>query len=313
MFLSMQESAPFVTSVHRDSPGETELFQLFSLMMQNINVGKQLETLEKTGSVMIDALLDDEHLRRLDSALGKDWQSSTKSGHEFMQTELLGKHTEFAKLATHPIIMQIMKRVVSPSAKISSLHATKIDSDFVRKELEETTWFVDYPYNSLEFPGTDDGQMSLTAMWFLDELHAGNCTWAWTPPPPTSACHNLPHLSSSEEIATITKGAKTLQGRSGAVWLYLGPNWKSNNVDAASFWKDYDAVQRYASGQKTFRAVTDDVVGKPSPEQKPELCHRFLQATYVREFVVPQDKHQAPTPMSDLSESEQKELLKLLP
>merc|ERR1719456_429721 len=69
-FLSMRESAPFVTLQKCESgPSETELFQLFSLMMQNINVGQQLETLEKTGSVMLEALLDEEEVDRLTKAL----------------------------------------------------------------------------------------------------------------------------------------------------------------------------------------------------------------------------------------------------
>merc|ERR1719159_1703653 len=75
-FLSMRESAPFVTL--QSECAETELFQLFSLMMQNINVGQQLETLEKTGSVMIDALLDDETVQKVCDALAqfKDQQTS---------------------------------------------------------------------------------------------------------------------------------------------------------------------------------------------------------------------------------------------
>merc|ERR1719393_69469 len=70
-FLSMRESAPFVTLQEcATGPGETELFQLFSLMMQNINVGQQLETLEKTGSVMIE-LLDAEQVQKVCDALAQ--------------------------------------------------------------------------------------------------------------------------------------------------------------------------------------------------------------------------------------------------
>jgi len=315
-FLSMRETAPFVTL--QSECAETELFQLFSLMMQNINVGQQLETLEKTGSVMIDALLDDEQVKKVCDALAQFKDQQGMSGHEVTVTELLGKHTAFAELATHPIIMQIMKRVISPSAKISSLESCQTDADFVRKELEETTWSVVHPYKSLEFPGAVDGQMSLTAMWFLDELHEGNCTWAWVSPPKTSTGPGLPALSSPEEVAGAVKSAKPLLGRRGAVWLYLGPMWMSNNVGAASFWKEYDALTRYKhlSGQKpagSFRTVTNEVAGKAPMDSKPELCPTLLQATYVREYVVPQDISKAPTPMSDLSETAQKELLRLLP
>merc|ERR1719420_2662543 len=309
-FLSMRETAPYVRLT--SECGETELFQLFSLMMQNINVGQQLETLEKTGSVMIDALLDDEQVQKISDALAqfKD-QPSSANGHEVTVTELLGKHTAFAELATHPIIMQIMKRTISPSAKISSLESCQTDADIVRKELEETTWSVVHPYKSLEFPGVVDRKMSLTAMWFIDELHEGNSTWAWVPPPNAAGSPALPALSSPEEVAETVKSSKPLHGRRGAVWLYLGPMWISNNVGAADFWKKYDALTRYKhlSGQKpagSFKAVADDTQASAS---KPELCASLLQATYVREYVVPQDISKAPTPMSDLSETAQRELL----
>merc|ERR1719420_902656 len=241
-----------------------ELFQLFSLMMQNINVGQQLETLEKTGSVMIDALLDDEQVQKISDALAqfKD-QPSSANGHEVTVTELLGKHTAFAELATHPIIMQIMNRTISPSAKLSSLESCQTDADFVRKELEETTWNVVHPYKSLEFPGAVDGRMSLTAMWFLDELHEGNCTWAWVSPPKTAYGPGLPALSSPEEVAGAVTKAKKLLGRRGAVWLYLGPMWTSNNVGAASFWKEYDSYKRYTHSKgQSFRSVTNEVATK---------------------------------------------------
>lgn len=317
-FLSMRECAPFVTLAGGEAgPGETELFQLFSLMMQNINVGQQLETLEKHGSVMIDALLDDEQVQKVCDALVqcKEQQTASRTAHEQTVTELLGKHTAFAELATHPIIMQIMRRVISPSAKLSSLESCQTDADIVRKELEETTWSVVHPYKSLEFPGAVDGKMSLTAMWFIDELHEGNSTWAWVKPPIASGSPALPALSSPEEVAATVKSATHLRGRRGAVWLYLGPMWISNNVGAASFWKEYDALTRYKhlSGQKpagSFRALSDDTQASAS---KPELCASLLQATYIREYVVPQDMSKAPTPMSDLSETAQKELLRLLP
>merc|ERR1712224_1146323 len=199
-----------------------ELFQLFSLMMQNINVGQQLETLEKTGSMMIDALLDDEQVKKVCDALAQFKDQQGMSGHEVTVTELLGKHTAFAELATHPIIMQIMKRVISPSAKLSSLESCQTNADHVRKELEETTWDVVHPYKSLEFPGAVDGKMSLTAMWFIDELHEGNSTWAWVKPPIASGSPALPALSSPEEVAATVKSATHLRGRRGAVWLYLG-------------------------------------------------------------------------------------------
>merc|ERR550514_453926 len=101
---------------------------------------------------MIDALLDDEQLAKISEALAQHQDSAKSAGHHTVVTELLGKHTAFAELATHPIIMQIMRRTISPSAKLSSIESSQTDADFVRKELEETTWSVVHPYKSLEFP-----------------------------------------------------------------------------------------------------------------------------------------------------------------
>merc|ERR1712134_48666 len=98
----------------------------------------------------------------------------------------------------------------------------------------------------------------------------------------------------------------------------LGPYVDVEQCWCSLFWKEYDALTRYKhlSGQKpagSFRTVTNEVAGKAPMDSKPELCPTLLQATYVREYVVPQDISKAPTPMSDLSETAQKELLRLLP
>merc|ERR1712137_93032 len=53
-YLCMSDREPFMRLT--SSPEE---FQLFSLMMYGINVGKQLEDLERDGSVMVESLLDD--------------------------------------------------------------------------------------------------------------------------------------------------------------------------------------------------------------------------------------------------------------
>jgi len=89
----------------------------------------------------------------------------------------------------------------------------------------------------------------------------------------------------------VVRNARPLRARGGGVWLYTGAVWMSNNVGAASFWKDYDAQTRYKhlSGQKaqeppSFRALTDAQKTAPLRE---ELCPTVVQATYVREFVAP--------------------------
>ena len=70
-------------------------------------------------------------------------------------------------------------------------------------------------------------------------------------------------------------------GTKGSAWFYLGPVWMSNNVGAASFWRDYDAQTRYKhlSGQKevgeSFRALTNTQRSLPPKE---ELCPTLVQA-----------------------------------
>ncbi|CAL1133384.1 unnamed protein product [Cladocopium goreaui] len=50
-YLSVSDRAPFVTLAA--APGETEAFQLFSLMMYGVNVGQQLEMLDRPGMAWV--------------------------------------------------------------------------------------------------------------------------------------------------------------------------------------------------------------------------------------------------------------------
>merc|ERR1719162_58776 len=176
--------------------------------------------------------------------------------------------------------MQLVRRMVSPVLKLSDVESCRTDADFVRKELEATTWHVVHPYSSVEFPGAVDARLSFTVNWFLNDLDATNSTWAWVRPPLADGAHlpKLPQLSSPEEVEAIITDAKPLLGRRGSAWLYCGPVWMSNNVGAASFWKDYDAQTRYKhlSGQKdqSFRALTDaqkTSLAQPKEEMNPTL------------------------------------------
>jgi len=290
-YLSILDRPPFV--VLADTAGDTEVFQLFSLMMDGINVGNQLEMLERTGMVTISDLLAEDQLAELRAAVAECGGAGPADGsktkvHEFRAANLAGSGAGFAGLATHPLVMQLARRVVSPKLKVSDVESCRTDADFVRKELEETTWSVVHPYSSVEYPGLADPRASLTAMWFLDTLDEANSTWAWAQAPLADGMHlpRLPHLSSLEEIEAVASTARPLSARSGSVWLYLGPVWLSNSVGAASFWKDHDAQTRYKhlSGQKeqTFRALAD---AQRSAPQREELCPTVVQATYVREYV----------------------------
>jgi len=312
-YLSVIDREPFITvSVECD---ETCVFQLFSLMMFGVNVGKQLELLEKHGHVSIGGLLDSEQLEELKSGTGSGPMSKTE--HEKILTGLVGQGPGFAQLATHPLVLQIVRRAISPACKLSSVLSCRTDADYVRKELEQTDWRVIHPYSAVEFPGIVDERISFTATWFLDDLDSDNSTWAWLRPPTTDGTHSpqLPQLSSREEIETIIKSAKPLHASSGSVWLYVGPMWLSNNIGAASFWKDYDAQTRYKhfSGQKpqdgSFRALADST-GAAIPKES--LCPTLIQATYVREYVGLFDPVPPPDVLAAYGENEREELRQLL-
>ncbi|CAE8628356.1 unnamed protein product, partial [Polarella glacialis] len=147
---------------------------------------------------------------------------------------------------------------------------------------------VVYPYSGAEFPGVVDPRINFTVLWFLDPLDAANSTWAYAKAPLAAGqcLPQLPHLSSPEELEAVARTARPLMANPGSAWLTVGPWWMSNNVGAASFWKDYDAQTRYKhlSGQKeqSFRALTD---AQRAAQTTDEFCPTVIQATYVREHV----------------------------
>lgn len=294
MYLSVLDRAPFIGL--SPTSGSTETFQLFSLMMFGVNVGKQLEQLERYGYVMIDSLLDTETSNNLLNTAAMSSRAGEVPSHEVRIASVVtfgASPTCFTDLATHPLIMQLVKRATSPKAKLSSMEVCQTNAEFVRKELETTTWHVVHPYSRAEFPGVMDAKINLTVTWFLDDLNTENSTWAWVKPPLADGAHlpRLPQLSSPEELEAIVRDSKPLIASRGSAWLYMGPMWMSNNAGAASFWKDYDAQTRYKhlSGQKeqSFRALTDAQRVAP---QKDELCPTLVQATYIREYATPSEE-----------------------
>ncbi|CAE7702296.1 unnamed protein product [Symbiodinium sp. CCMP2456] len=247
-------------------------------------------TQDAHGCVMIDHLLDGDQLGSLrDVVVEESARLDLARCHEVRLGDLAAKSPAFAELATHPLVMQLARRLLSPALLLSDMQSCRTDVDYVRKELEETTWHVVHPYSSAEFPGVVDPRINVTVTWFLDQLDTENSTWAFVKAPLGDGGHlpQLPHLSSQEELQAVARGAQPLLAKPGAAWLCIGPYWMSNNVGAASFWKDYDAQTRYKhlSGQKeqSFRALTD---AQRAAQPREELCPTVLQATYVREHVV---------------------------
>eukprot|EP00933_Yihiella_yeosuensis_P057820 TRINITY_DN5790_c0_g1_i1.p1 TRINITY_DN5790_c0_g1~~TRINITY_DN5790_c0_g1_i1.p1 ORF type:complete len:419 (+),score=78.78 TRINITY_DN5790_c0_g1_i1:80-1336(+) len=305
-YLGVSDREPFVRLA--PSPGETEAFQLLSMIMNGVNVGKQLEVLDRTGTVMINDLLDRDQLVDLRNSVAEAQHASgiTACHHETRVPGLESRSVGFAQLATHPLVMQLARRMLSPSLKLSSMEGCCVDADHVRKELEVTTWQVVHPYSGAEFPGVVDPRLNFTVTWFLDALDQGNSTWAYAKAPLAdgSCLPQVPHLSSPEEVEAVARSATPLLATPGTVWLSIGPFWMSSNVGAASFWKDYDAQSRYKhmSGQKeqSFRALSDEQRSAPPRE---ELCPTIIQANYLREFVAVQSQAPSLEALSGLGES----------
>jgi len=290
-YLSMSDREPFVTLA--STPGETEDFQLFSLMMFGVNVGNQLDTIERKGMTTVENLLAEDTIKELHENLDKASSMQPANGNATHEKRVSGlASTEgFNNLASHPLVLQLARRLISSSVQLSDVESCRTDADHVRKELELTSWHVVHPYSAVEYPGIVDPRVSFTATWFLDDLDSINSTWAWAKAPLMDGSHSpqLPQLSSPEEITAVVRQATPLVATRGSAWLYLGPVWMSNNVGAASFWKDYDAQTRYKhlSGQKeqgSFRAIADAQRNAPAKE---ELCPTVVQATYIREYVAP--------------------------
>jgi len=315
-YLSVLDQAPFLALA--DAPGETEMFQLFSLMMFGVNVGKQLDVLEKTGAVQMDGLLDEEQLTAVRDAVAVCGGNDAPGVHEVRCTALSARSKIFAELAAHPLVVQLSLRSLSPSLRLSDMESCCTNADHVRKELEVTTWHTIHPYSFVEYPGAVDARVSITATWFVDTFDETNSTWAFAKAPLRDGAHMpmLPHLCSPDEVQAVVKSAQPLTAPAGSVWLYVGPVWMTNNMGAASFWKDFDAQARYKhlSGQKeqtSFRALTDTTRAQ-APTQ--ELCPTLLQATYVREYVLPRNPEASQIPpdlLDALPESQRRDLERL--
>eukprot|EP00930_Biecheleria_cincta_P017969 TRINITY_DN14137_c0_g2_i1.p1 TRINITY_DN14137_c0_g2~~TRINITY_DN14137_c0_g2_i1.p1 ORF type:complete len:431 (-),score=59.62 TRINITY_DN14137_c0_g2_i1:199-1461(-) len=296
-YLSVSDRAPFVGLASQ--AGDTEVFQLFSLMMYGVNVGQQLDMIDRTGCIQINDLLSSDDLQSLREGVAEANGFALGGGHETRVHGLAGCTQSLADLATHPLVMQIARRLLSPAMQLASMESCRTDVDHVRKELEVTTWNVVYPYSRAMFPGVVDPRANFTVTWFLDQLDAENSTWAFVKAPLSdgTCTPQLPHLSSPGEVEAVTSTAQHLLAQTGSAWLCIGPYWMSNNVGAASFWKDYDAQTRYKhlSGQKdagqSFRALTD---AQRSAPLKDEMCPTVIQATYLRENTTLRDL--APSP-----------------
>merc|ERR1739845_130732 len=106
--------------------------------MCGVNVGKQLELLERNGHVIVDNLVDDEQLSDVRNSVGEIASSDGPCiGHEKRIAGLASRSASCAQLATHPLVLQLVRRVLSCAVRLSDIESCRTDADFVRKELEQ--------------------------------------------------------------------------------------------------------------------------------------------------------------------------------
>mmetsp|Transcript_14038 Transcript_14038/g.34066 ORF Transcript_14038/g.34066 Transcript_14038/m.34066 type:complete len:407 (+) Transcript_14038:47-1267(+) len=280
-FFSVSEKEPFVR-LNRECT-ETELFQCFSLMIGDYNVGKLLQRLEEDQMVKIPNLLSVEQMRELRDVV-KSMGQRDPMKHELVQDNLITKHPSFAKLVTRSeVLTQIVRRVISPRTTFSHMRSVTTDPHHVRKEVEETMWSVTYPFSQTCMYHTQaTDSLNLNCMVFLDDFNATTSSWAYRPVDKHGRAP-LPGLCDPEMAARYTEAAKPVTAVAGSAWLCMGPVWMTNTAGAASFWKEHDALTRYkhVSGQNPIKALTngqDDV-------QPVEVT--VLDIGFVRDWVVP--------------------------
>jgi hypothetical protein len=280
-FFSVSEKEPFVRL--NQSCEETELFQCFSLMIGDYNVGKLLQRLEEDQMVKIPNLLSVEELRELRDVV-KSQGKRDPMKHELVQHNLITKHPAFAKLVTrHQVVTQIVRRMISPNAMLSHLKSVTTDPYHVRKEVEHTMWSVTYPFSQTCMHHTQSADsLNLNCMVFLDDFNTTTSSWAYRSVDKFGRAP-LPGLCDPEVAAAYTSAAKPVTAVAGSAWLYMGPVWLTNTAGAASFWKEHDALTRYkhVSGQNPIKALTNG----GDDAQPVEVT--MLDIGFVRDWVVP--------------------------
>lgn len=268
-FLTISEKDNTVELV--DTLDDTGLFQLFSLMVDGLNVGKHLSELRTRAMVSIPNLLDPARVQQLKARVLDAEQAaiaaekSVAQVHDRTVGDLLTLCPELLALATHPIVLQLLRRQLSPRLAWSALRLVTTDPRSVRMDLETPTWRVPHPFAECAWPPSTE-QLNARVVFFLDDLDADSSTWAYLPPQP-----GLPHSSPAPSEGT------RLQAAAGSCWVFLGPWWTTNSAGAGSFWKQEDAMARYKYQQ-----------GRDADQ--PRASVRLLELDFVREFVAREEK-----------------------
>jgi hypothetical protein len=251
-----------------DTLEDTALFQLFSLMVDGMNVGKQLRFLKRGGAVLIPNLLDPVRVGQLrDQVIAAEASARTagradERKHDLTVPSMLDEVPDAIRLAAHPIILQLLRRHVSPRLALSAMRCISTDPRAVRMDLEAPTWSVPHPFSTTEWPPSSEMSCA-RAVIMLDELDSESSTWAYLP------CQaGLP-----QSTDVLPTSGTSLQGASGSAWLFIGPYWTTNSAGAGTFWKQEDAMARYKymAGEKT--------------DKTPSKLVRLIEIDFVREYV----------------------------
>lgn len=248
------------------------MFQLFSLIVDGLNVGKQLKLIRSYGMVSIPNLIDPakvaavrERVRAVERGVDV-LRAAARSAHDARVHELLAAVPEAVTLAANPIILQIIRRCLSPGVVCSAARAVATSPRAVRMDLDAVAWEVPPPFSHTEWPPPTD-ELNARLVLLLDDLDKNTSTWAYAPP------------QSSLPSAGLQPEGTPLHGAAGSAFLFVGGWWLTNTAGAGSFWKEADAMARYKH-----------MNGNGEPKEEPV---RVVVIDYVREYVAREEKMDA--------------------
>jgi len=237
-------------------------------MVNGMNVGKQLWSLGRAGSVIIPNLLDPATVGSLKASVveaekrAMDAQRTVDRTHDRTTPSILSFAPELIRVAAHPIVMQLLRRYMSPKLVCSAMRSVATDARAVRMDLEKPTWSVPHPFSTTEWPPSTE-RLCARVVLILDDLDAQSSTWAYLP-----IQEDLPQNS-----VEMPSGGVTLEAPAGSCWIFHGPYWTTNSAGAGAFWKQEDAMARYKyiAGEKAERTASQWV--------------RVIELDFVREYV----------------------------
>jgi hypothetical protein len=267
---------------------DTGMFQLFSLMVNGMNVGKQLRSLGRAGSVIIPNLLDPATVGSLRTSVveaekrAMDVQRTVERTHDRTTPSILSFAPELIRVAAHPIVLQLLRRYMSPKLVCSAMRSVATDARAVRMDLENPTWSVPHPFPTTEWPPSTE-RLCARVVFILDDLDAQSSTWAYLP-----IQEDLP-----QNTVDMPSAGVTLEAPAGSCWIFHGPYWTTNSAGAGAFWKQEDAMARYKyiAGEKQEMTSRQEFV-------------RVIELDFVREYVATEEQVNKESVLSAVAEDD---------